>query len=450
MPACPYCSTTLETDARFCGVCGRPVEAGGPPGGPQGSPTTAPAGPVGPKNGSTAPAAPAPVRAPDKPAVIAPSARTPAALAPTVVAPLPAQTPPPPAPGASVRPATQAAEPLVGQTLNNRYLVEGKIGEGGFGAVYRGKQLATGREVALKILHSHNLGDPTIVARFRREAEACSKLRDPHTVTTYDFDQTADGTLYLAMELLRGRSLHQLQKAEGPFSPTRVLGIIDQVAQSLGEAHANGIVHRDMKPENVFIETREGQDHVKVLDFGIAKMMSGEKEVQALTAIGQTLGTLEFMSPEQLRGLKLDGRSDIYALGMMSYEMLTGALPFKGAKTPIEIINFHMKELPKPPSQLRPDLGIPPAVDGVILKMVAKSRDDRHADAAALREHIAKALRGGRSTVRPTAPGTGTSDDDAAGEEPAGGVAALDRKRLIAIAGAAAVVLSILVYLIAR
>ena len=104
--------------------------------------------------------------------------------------------------------------------------------------------------MALKILHPHNLGDPTIVARFRREAEACSKLRDPHTVTTYDFDQTADGTLYLAMELLNGRSLHQLQKSGGPIEPMRVLGIIDQVAQSLGEAHANGIVHRDMKPEN--------------------------------------------------------------------------------------------------------------------------------------------------------------------------------------------------------
>jgi len=294
-------------------------------------------------------------------------------------------------PAAPIRGPQQPLENLIGRTLNHRYIVEDKIGEGGFGAVFRGKQIATGREVALKILHPHNVHDETIVARFRREAEACSKLRDPHTVTTYDFDETPDGILYLAMELLRGRALHHLQKADGPLGSTRVLRILDQVAASLSEAHANGIVHRDMKPENVFIESRAGEDHVKVLDFGIAKVMSDDRQVPALTAVGQTLGTLEFMSPEQLRGQKLDGRSDIYALGMMAYEMLTGELPFKSAKTPIEIINFHMKDTPPAPSKMRPDLKIPPAVDEVLLKMVAKSRDNRYADTAALRAGIEEA-----------------------------------------------------------
>jgi eukaryotic-like serine/threonine-protein kinase len=301
---------------------------------------------------------------------------------------------------APVRPAVQSAENLIGRTLNHRYLIEDKIGEGGFGSVFRGNQIATGRDVALKILHPHNSSDQTIIARFKREAEACSKLRDTHTVTTYDFDETEDGILYLAMELLRGRSLHHLQKADGPLPAERVLGILDQVAQSLGEAHANGIVHRDMKPENVFVESRQievgtgtrTEDHVKVLDFGIAKMMAGEKEVQALTAVGQTLGTLEFMSPEQLRGQTLDGRSDIYALGMMSYEMLTGVLPFQSAKSPIEIINFHMKQEPPPPSKLKEGLKIPPAVDDIIVKMVAKKREDRFADTGELRAAIAKAL----------------------------------------------------------
>ncbi|MDB4979265.1 MAG: serine/threonine protein kinase [Myxococcales bacterium] len=301
---------------------------------------------------------------------------------------------------AAVRPAVHSAANLIGRTLNHRYLVEDKIGEGGFGAVFRGKQIATGREVALKILHPHNSSDQTIIARFKREAEACSKLRDVHTVTTYDFDETEDGILYLAMELLRGRSLHQLQKSDGPLPSARVLGIVDQVAQSLGEAHANGIVHRDMKPENVFVESRNVgagaaatlEDHVKVLDFGIAKMMSGEKDAQALTAVGQTLGTLEFMSPEQLRGQTLDGRSDIYALGMMSYEMLTGVLPFQNAKTPIEIINFHMKQTPPVPSKLKEGIKIPGNVDDIIVKMVAKNRDDRFADTGALRAAIAKAL----------------------------------------------------------
>jgi serine/threonine-protein kinase len=377
----------LEHDARFCGACGKRIE-----------PIAATA--IGlPSPVIHQPSAP--LAAPKPAAALAPShARDEPnpALASTVVAEaMPIASGPhgaaaPARAAAAIRTPAQSPEQMIGRTLNNRYIVEAKIGEGGFGAVFLGKQIATGREVALKILHPHNVSDSTIVARFRREAEACSKLRDPHTVTTYDFDEAEDGTLFLAMELLRGRSLHLLQKSEGPFPPKRVLGILDQVAQSLGEAHANGIVHRDMKPENVIIERREEQDYVKVLDFGIAKMISGDREVQALTAVGQTLGTLEFMSPEQLRGQTLDGRSDIYALGMMAYEMLTGGLPFKNAKSPIEIINFHMKEAPPPPSALRPELEIPEAVDEVIQKMVAKSRDDRHANAEELRAHIARAL----------------------------------------------------------
>jgi serine/threonine-protein kinase len=364
MQLCPHCSTDLEDGARFCGACGRRIDP----------PVAAAAAKSG------------PARAPVE-ALAATMMSGPAAV--------------PSAQPEVVRPPARPPETFIGRTLNHRYVVQDKIGEGGFGAVFRGKQIATGREVALKILHPHNLGDPTIVARFRREAEACSKLRDPHTVTTYDFDETEDGILYLAMELLRGRSLHHLQRSEGPFSCERVLGILDQVAESLGEAHDNGIVHRDMKPENVIVEDRGGQDYVKVLDFGIAKMMSGDREIQALTAVGQTLGTLEFMSPEQLRGIKLDGRSDIYALGMMAYEMLTGELPFKNAKTPIEIINFHMKDQSPPPSKLRPDLKIHPAVDDVLLKMVAKARDDRFADIRALRDQIARALKANSRTGFP-------------------------------------------------
>jgi eukaryotic-like serine/threonine-protein kinase len=330
-----------------------------------------------------------------------------------------------------IRSAVQSVENLIGRTLNHRYLIEDKIGEGGFGAVFRGKQIATGREVALKILHPHNSSDQTIIARFKREAEACSRLRDIHTVTTYDFDETEDGILYLAMELLRGRSLHQLQKADGVLAPERVLGILDQVAQSLGEAHANGIVHRDMKPENVFVETRRqgnvSEDHVKVLDFGIAKMMAGEKEVQALTAVGQTLGTLEFMSPEQLRGQTLDGRSDIYALGMMSYEMLAGVLPFQGAKSPIEIINFHMKQPAPAPSKLKEGLKIPSAVDDIILKMVAKNREDRFADTKALRDAIANAL---------------SATDNTANK--------FEAYRVAAVVGATIVILGILLFVLSR
>jgi serine/threonine-protein kinase len=441
MSRCPNCSTELEDGARFCGACGKKID---PPADSvaahSGAPAVAAAGAAaatlvdtrrGDISGTIRPLSRDP-KADSKPTSLgsgalesaamtifqsakdagsgpAPATAPPGPAAPPVVvtkadpAPVLAVAAAPAPANSAVRPAAAAPENLIGRTLNHRYLIEDKIGEGGFGAVFRGKQIATGREVALKILHPHNSSDQTIIARFRREAEACSKLRDVHTVTTYDFDETEDGILYLAMELLRGRSLHQLQKSDGILPPERVLSILDQVAQSLGEAHANGIVHRDMKPENVFIESRQmgagtggrTEDHVKVLDFGIAKVMSGEKEVQALTAVGQTLGTLEFMSPEQLRGQKLDGRSDIYALGMMSYEMLTGVLPFQSAKSPIEIINFHMKQPAPPPSKLlegkAPGLKIPPAVDDIILKMVAKNREDRFADTNDLRAAIAKA-----------------------------------------------------------
>ncbi|HEY0706653.1 MAG TPA: serine/threonine-protein kinase, partial [Polyangia bacterium] len=283
---------------------------------------------------------------------------------------------------------------LIGQTLNGRYQVDRKIGEGGFGAVFRGRQVGTGREVALKILHPHNVGDATVVARFRREAEACSKLSNPHTVVIYDFDETSDGTLYLAMELLHGQPLQELERAEGTLSPARVLGIISQVAEALGEAHTKGVIHRDMKPENVMVESREGSDFVKVLDFGIAKLgeAAGGQNVPVLTAVGQTLGTLEFMSPEQLRGRPLDGRSDLYALGIMAYEMLTGILPWKQARTPIEIIKFHLETPAPPPSSLRVDLHIPRAVDELVLKMVAKDPADRHGDAAELRQDITRVL----------------------------------------------------------
>jgi tRNA A-37 threonylcarbamoyl transferase component Bud32 len=453
MTRCPHCAMELEPGARFCGACGKKVDIDKP---------------VSPLE-ETAVAQPAPAaRKADVSGTIRPFVRQPETTAPghggglesaamtlfqsaktggvantNVPANAPAPAPAASAPAksslapAALRPAVHSAANLIGRTLNHRYLVEDKIGEGGFGAVFRGKQIATGREVALKILHPHNSSDQTIIARFKREAEACSKLRDVHTVTTYDFDETEDGILYLAMELLRGRSLHHLQKSDGPLPPARVLGIIDQVAQSLGEAHANGIVHRDMKPENVFVESRNVgagtgsaatvEDHVKVLDFGIAKMISGEKEAQALTAVGQTLGTLEFMSPEQLRGQTLDGRSDIYALGMMSYEMLTGVLPFQSAKTPIEIINFHMKQTPPAPSKLKEGIKIPGNVDDIIVKMVAKNRDDRFADTGELRAAIAKAL---ASQDR--------SDDK------------FEAKRVAMVIGATIVLVAVLLFILAR
>jgi serine/threonine-protein kinase len=285
---------------------------------------------------------------------------------------------------------------LTGRTLNNRYLVEGKLGEGGFGAVYRARQTQMNRQVALKVLHTKMAKDPQVVGRFKREAQASSLLRAAHTVQVYDFDQTPEGVMYLSMEMLEGKSLHSIMSEGGPLDPVRVARILDGVAESLDEAHRQGIVHRDIKPENIFLEPRPTPDFVKVLDFGIAKIVSGDGmgSQPALTAAGQTLGTLEYMSPEQLMGKQLDGRSDLYALGTLAYEMLTGELPFS-TKTPGEIITAHLKTVPGPPSQKVPQQNIPPLLDQIVIKLVQKSRDDRYKDTAELRGELAKIIGGG-------------------------------------------------------
>ena len=279
-------------------------------------------------------------------------------------------------------------EMYLGQTLNNRFKIESKIGEGGFGAVYRGVQLATGRKVALKLLHPEMTKDENLVARFRREGMVLCNLRDAHTITTYDFDQTPDGTLYIAMELLEGKSLHQVFHEQAPLEWKRMFKILIEMCSSLAEAHAQGIVHRDLKPENVYLESRPGNpEFVKILDFGIAKVMRGETIDPAspqLTATGQTLGTLEYMSPEQLMGKQLDGRSDVYALGVVAYEMITGRLPFPDAKGPAGLITAQLKQTPQPPSQANTKVNIPQSADRVILKALEKDKNNRHPDVSAM------------------------------------------------------------------
>jgi serine/threonine-protein kinase len=287
-------------------------------------------------------------------------------------------------------------EVYIGQTLNNRFKIESKIGEGGFGAVYRGVQLATGRKVALKLLHPEMTKDENLVARFRREGMVLCNLRDAHTITTYDFDQTPDGTLYIAMELLEGKSLHQIFHEQAPLEWKRMFKILAEMCSSLAEAHAQGIVHRDLKPENVYLESRPGNpEFVKILDFGIAKVMRGDSIDPAspqLTATGQTLGTLEYMSPEQLMGKPLDGRSDVYALGVVAYEMITGRLPFPDAKGPAGLITAQLKQTPMPPSQANPKSGLPQTADRVILKCLEKDKNNRYPDVTALATGISEVL----------------------------------------------------------
>ena len=350
---CPSCQSPLPPAARFCGVCGHQI---------------------------TTPAA-----APAK----APSVSAPAAAKAPPGAPGGAAAPKPPG-GLGLRGRPKdGSDPFIGQLLNNRFKIESKLGEGGFGAVYKGVQQGTGRKVALKLLHPEMTRDENLVARFRREGLVLCNLRDPHTITTYDFDQTPDGTLYIAMELLEGKSLHQVFHSEAPIEWKRVLKIIAQMCSSLGEAHKQGIVHRDLKPENIYLENRGGDpEFVKILDFGIAKVMRGDNTVDPqapqLTATGQTLGTLEYMSPEQLMGKQLDGRSDVYALGVLAYELLTGRLPFPDAKGPAALITAQLKQTPKPPSQANPAGNIPPGVDRIVARTLEKNKDHRFPDVGAL------------------------------------------------------------------
>ncbi len=325
----------------------------------------------------------------------------------------------PPAAGSRVSTPTPYQDPYLGVVLNNRFEVESKLGEGGFGAVYKGVQRGTGRSVALKLLHPEMTRDQNLLERFRREGMVLCNLKDAHTITTYDFDQTPEGTLYIAMELLEGRSLHDVFQAEAPIDWRRMLEIVAQMCTSLAEAHAQGIVHRDLKPENIHLENRPGNpEFVKILDFGIAKVMQGDafggNKSPQLTATGQTLGTLEYMSPEQLMGKQLDGRSDVYALGVLSYELITGQLPFPDAKGPAQLITSQLKQTPVPPSHVRPAAGIPPAVNACILRMLEKDKNNRFPDVTALRTELERILAGGAAV----APRNGASAPMAAPPQP--------------------------------
>jgi len=390
---CPSCNSPLESTARFCGVCGYRLAPSRPPlvASSPGIPRPIERVPRAPLGQAGAPAAQAKPLVPPDPGkdVLNPSGQGQGQLSrPGIALPPGLASPGQPGRGPAKSRTKSADDIYLNEVLNNRFKVESKIGEGGFGAVYRGVQLATGRKVALKLLHPEMTKDENLVARFRREGMVLCNLRDAHTITTYDFDQTPNGTLYIAMELLEGKSLHQLFHAEAPLGWKRVFKILTEMCSSLAEAHAQGIIHRDLKPENIYLETRSGNpEFVKILDFGIAKVMRGDTidpQSPQLTATGQTLGTLEYMSPEQLMGKPLDGRSDVYALGVLAYEMITGRLPFPDAKGPAGLITAQLKQTPMPPSQANPKAGLPQAADRAILKCLEKDKNNRYPDVSAL------------------------------------------------------------------
>jgi serine/threonine-protein kinase len=266
----------------------------------------------------------------------------------------------------------------IGTTVAGRYKILRKLGEGGMGVVYLAEHVFIEKKVAIKILSDDMSRKADLVARFMQEAKAASKIGHENIIDITDFGETASGGVFFVMEFLDGADLSHYIREGGPMSIDRVRYIFNQICRALGAAHSKGIIHRDMKPENIYLITREGKaDWVKVLDFGIAKISSLDEGGSRLTRTGMIFGTPEYMSPEQARGDKPDHRVDVYAAGCILYEMLTGDVPFH-AETFMGVLTKHMFEQPQPPSQRAPDQHISPELEEVVLKALAKDRDQRY------------------------------------------------------------------------
>ncbi len=287
-----------------------------------------------------------------------------------------------------------AAQPvMIGRVIAGRYRIQDKLGEGGMGAVFKAEQISLKRTVAVKLLRPEMASSQLLLRRFNAEAEAVAKLSHPNTVNIYDFGQDTDGALFIAMEFIEGQSLRHVIHREAPLSLRRALSIALQVSSSLTDAHSRSIIHRDLKPDNVMVQQRgREKDIVRVLDFGIAKLRDENRQSQlAMTQAGDMLGTPQYMAPEQIRAETIDGRTDVYALGCLLYEMITARLPYE-APTIMSLLSKHLMEVAVPPSQRRPDLALPPAIDHLILSAMAKDPKLRPSTMEAFGEQIAELL----------------------------------------------------------
>ena len=272
---------------------------------------------------------------------------------------------------------------MLGEVFDRRFRVEARIAAGGFGAIYRATHLKSGHQFALKVLHPNLTSAPDVVARFRREGAALTLLRDPHTITAYELGEADDGTLYIVMELLRGESLYERYRAHGPMPWESVVAIARAVCSSLAEAHALGIIHRDLKPTNIHLEPRGNErDFVKVLDFGIAKILNdSDIDNSDLTQAGQMIGTLDYMSPEQMVGGMCDASSDIYTLGVVMYEMIAGCKPYDDANSAAAAL---AAVLTTTPPRLATRAVVTPDVDQVVMRCLERQHTDRFQSAVEL------------------------------------------------------------------
>jgi len=281
------------------------------------------------------------------------------------------------------------ADPLLGQTLDDKYRLDAQLGVGGMGTVYRARHLLIDRPVAVKVLNPRFVEDEAARTRFRREARAAGRLQHTNAVTVTDFGQTQDGYVYIVMELLEGRTLRDILAKEAPLEAARSVSLMLQISAAVAAAHEAGIIHRDLKPANIFIVQRaEVPSVVKVLDFGIAKLAAeslDDDEPKTLTQVGAMIGTPRYMSPEQCDGVELTPAADVYSLGVILYEMLTGTVPFSGS-TPLAIAMKHTSELPRRPREFV--ASIPAALEDVVLHALEKKPERRPANAAEFRHEL--------------------------------------------------------------
>jgi serine/threonine-protein kinase len=285
-----------------------------------------------------------------------------------------------PTDGSTLRSASGSGDDIIGSVIADRYHVIRKLGEGGMGQVYLAEHVKMGRMSAIKVMTPALVHDTDAVGRFNREAANASRINHPNIAAIYDFGETSDGLIYLAMEFVEGESLTKLCEALGALPAARAAEIARQVASALEAAHERGIVHRDLKPDNIMISRgRDGADLVKVVDFGIAKAAEGAG--QKVTRTGLVVGTPEYMSPEQLTGDTLDGRSDLYALGLVTFNMLTGMLPFTGQTTQ-EALLKRLTDRPLSLAEACPDLSWPPELQAVLDRALSRLAQDRYQHAS--------------------------------------------------------------------
>ncbi len=290
-------------------------------------------------------------------------------------------------------------DPLIGITVADRYRIERRIGVGGMGTVYLGSHHRVGQKVAVKVLHERHASDEQLTLRFENEAMTYGRVHHPNLVSLHDFGRTPDGMFFMVLEYCPGMSLSAMVRKCKRLEPTLAVDVVSQIAQGLAAAHNVGIVHRDLKPENVVLmESRPGRYHVKLLDFGIAK--SVDDDGPRLTQAGMVFGTPEYMSPEQARGEHVDARSDIYALGAMLYELLTGRPPFYGSNK-MKVMHSQASDAPVPPREKVPEADLPEEICAIVLKCLEKKETARFQTAEELIAAFDEALGADRLTPLP-------------------------------------------------